>query len=64
MPILHAKTKAVSPTKTIVLSFLLVILVGTALLILPISSRDYSFTPLISALFTAASATCVTGLVV
>ena len=40
------------------------ILTGTALLVLPISARSGEFTPLADALFTATSATCVTGLVV
>lgn len=64
MPVLHTKSKPIRPTRTIVLSFLLVILVGTALLILPISSREHTFTAPIKALFTATSATCVTGLIV
>jgi trk system potassium uptake protein TrkH len=64
MPVIHAKNKPFHPTKLIVLSFLLVIIVGTFLLMLPISSRRHEFTPFITALFTATSATCVTGLVV
>ena len=47
----------------IVLSFLLVILTGTLLLSLPISSANGSATKFIDAFFTANSATCVTGLV-
>lgn len=46
----------------IVLSFLLVILTGTLLLSLPISSADGSVTKFVDAFFTANSATCVTGL--
>lgn len=50
------------PSKIIPLSFLIVILLGTILLLLPISSkRSLSF---IDILFTATSATCVTGLTV
>ena len=65
MPIIHhAKSKPIRPIRTIVLSFLLVILVGTFLLMLPVSSRNHNFTQFIPALFTATSATCVTGLVV
>lgn len=41
--------------------FLLTIMIGTILLMLPISSRSGTFTPFIDALFTATSATCVTG---
>lgn len=47
-----------------VLSYLLVISIGAIILWLPISSKDGEFTPFIDALFTATSATCVTGLVV
>ena len=50
-------------TGVIAVGFLLIILIGTLLLTLPISSRDRSFTPLPDAAFTAVSATCVTGLV-
>ncbi|MCI8623180.1 MAG: hypothetical protein HFG26_05895 [Provencibacterium sp.] len=48
----------------IVVSFAAIILAGTFLLMLPFSSRSGSVTPLWNALFTATSATCVTGLVV
>lgn len=53
-----------NPTRIIVVSFALLILIGTILLILPISARSGRFTSLTDALFTATSATCVTGLVV
>lgn len=46
----------------IVASFLVIILAGTVLLWLPISTWNASFTPIWDALFTATSATCVTGL--
>ena len=52
-----------TPTRIIALTFAAIILLGTVLLMLPISARDgvsCGFTP---ALFTATSATCVTGLV-
>ena len=52
-----------SATQTICSSFLLVIAVGTLLLTLPISSRTGRM-GVIDAMFTATSATCVTGLVV
>lgn len=52
------------PTPIIVFSFLLVILLGAALLSLPIASEDGRPTPYIDCLFTATSATCVTGLIV
>jgi trk system potassium uptake protein TrkH len=53
-----------NPWRFIVLSFLFIILVGTFLLMLPFSSRSGRFTDPLTALFTATSATCVTGLVV
>ncbi|HON72796.1 MAG TPA: TrkH family potassium uptake protein [bacterium] len=53
-----------NPWRFIVLSFLLIILVGTIFLMLPVSSQSGKFTNPITALFTATSATCVTGLVV
>lgn len=50
--------------QTIILSFLALILIGTLLLMLPIASRERTVTRLSDAVFTAVSATCVTGLVV
>lgn len=46
------------------LGFLMIILLGTFLLSLPISSKTGTWTDPLSALFTATSATCVTGLAV
>ena len=51
-----------NPAQVITLSFLAVILTGTMLLMMPFSSKSGTFTPFLSALFTATSATCVTGL--
>ncbi len=51
-------------TQTIAVGFLAIILIGTLVLMLPVSSRSGRFTDPLTALFTAASATCVTGLVV
>ncbi|ACL19634.1 potassium uptake protein, TrkH family [Desulfitobacterium hafniense DCB-2] len=48
----------------IALGFAGIILIGTLLLSLPAASRDGASLPFIDALFTSASATCVTGLVV
>jgi len=48
----------------IALSFLILIALGTALLMLPCAARSGRPTALVDALFTAGSATCVTGLVV
>lgn len=52
-----------STTQVIMLSFLSVILIGSLLLALPISSKSGKAVPYLDALFTATSATCVTGLV-
>lgn len=51
------------PTQVIPLVFLGIILLGTVLLLLPAASRDGKSCGLLGALFTATSATCVTGLV-
>ena len=53
-----------SPTRVLIFGFLALILFGTLLLMLPISTRDGQETDLLTALFTATSASCVTGLVV
>ena len=58
------KRKNMSSFRIIILSFFSLIMVGTLLLMLPISSRERVFTPFADALFTATSATCVTGLIV
>ncbi len=55
---------SISPAKVVILSFLLVIIVGTIILMLPISSKSGQVTMPLDALFTATTATCVTGLVV
>lgn len=52
-----------NPTQTIALVFAGIILFGTVLLSLPAASRDGDSCGLLPALFTATSATCVTGLV-
>ncbi len=56
------KIKALSPVQVIVYSFVLIILVGTLLLLLPISVKNTSEHSFFTALFTAVSCTCVTGL--
>lgn len=58
------KRRKFTTTHIILLSFLLAILVGAVLLMLPISSAAGQATPFVDALFTATTATCVTGLVV
>ena len=52
-----------STTQIIMLSFLTVLFAGSLLLSLPISSANGKPVPYIDALFTATTATCVTGLV-
>ncbi len=52
-----------STTQVIMLSFLVAIFAGSLLLSLPISSASSESVPYIDALFTATTATCVTGLV-
>ena len=52
-----------SHTQIIALGFLLLIGLGTACLSLPVATADGSRAPLLTALFTAVSASCVTGLV-
>lgn len=54
---------APTTAQIIMLSFLLVILIGSILLALPISAKGGVAVPYIDALFTATTATCVTGLV-
>ena len=54
----------INPFHIIIGGFLLVILLGSILLTLPVASQTGVRTPFINALFTATSATCVTGLVI
>lgn len=61
---MRKKRFSLSTTHIILLSFLIAILVGTLLLCLPVSSADGQPKPLLDALFTATTSTCVTGLVV
>ena len=56
------RPKALSATKIIALTFGAIILCGTLLLMLPYASRDGISCGFLPALFTATSATCVTGL--
>lgn len=50
-------------TQKIMLSFLVVILIGSVLLALPVSSASGEAVPYLDALFMATTSTCVTGLV-
>lgn len=58
------KLPKLNSLRIIALSFLLVILIGALLLSLPFSSKSGTFTNFLDCVFTATSATCVTGLVV
>ncbi len=58
------KLQALTPAKIILGGFFLIILAGSLLLCLPISSKTGQPTPFVDAFFTATSATCVTGLIV
>lgn len=55
--------KKISPGRLIVLGFALVIIMGTILLMLPISLNEGVEISFIDALFTSTSAVCVTGLI-
>lgn len=55
--------KKLTSFQIIILGFLGVILLGTILLMLPLSSKDGWVTPFLDALFTSTSFVCVTGLV-
>ena len=57
------RRRAVSISRVIAVTFLVLILIGTAILSLPIASRTGKRQDFLTALFTATSATCVTGLV-
>ncbi len=57
------RSRRLSATRIVAAAFLGIILLGATLLTLPVSSRDGISCGFFSALFTATSATCVTGLV-
>ncbi|MDQ3432083.1 MAG: TrkH family potassium uptake protein, partial [Actinomycetota bacterium] len=52
------------PAQVLVVAFAVAVLASTALLMLPASTASGDGAPLVTALFTATSAVCVTGLVV
>jgi len=56
--------RKLSHMQIIALGFFLMIITGTILLMLPISNQERVWTPFVDALFTATSASCVTGQVV
>ncbi|MBQ8856848.1 MAG: Trk family potassium uptake protein [Lachnospiraceae bacterium] len=53
-----------SHVQIIALGFFLIIMIGTVLLMLPVSTRNGQGAEFLEALFTATSASCVTGLIV
>ena len=59
---MEKSTRNLNPTRLISLGFGAIILFGAFLLHLPISARSGEWTPFLTCLFTATSATCVTGL--
>lgn len=64
MKFLNKIQDKITYVRIIAVGYLTVILVGTGLLMLPVSTAAGEKTGFLSALFTATSATCVTGLVV
>lgn len=59
-----SRFRQLSSSQFIILGFLLVILLGSLVLMLPFSTRDGKGAIFLDALFTATSAVCVTGLIV
>ncbi len=59
----HHRKKDFTTTRIIALGFLGTIVVGTLLLMLPISARSGEITNVVDALFTSTTSVCVTGLV-
>jgi trk system potassium uptake protein TrkH len=61
---MQRKKYFLDPPKILVLGFAVIILLGAFMLTLPVSTKDGQGLSFLNALFTATSATCVTGLVV
>lgn len=64
MKLLHRMQNGLTYVRIIAIGYLLVIVIGTCLLMLPAATQPGGETNFLTALFTATSATCVTGLVV
>lgn len=60
----YKEHRHISTSQFIFLGFLFTILTGSLILMLPFASKAGKITSFIDAMFTATSATCVTGLVV
>lgn len=56
--------KKLSPSRKLILGFLIAILIGTVLLMMPFSLQEGKSLSFLASLFTIVSATCVTGLTV
>ena len=59
---MKAQKKTINPYFLVILSFIVIILVGAVLLMMPFSRNANNFGSFIDCLFLATSATCVTGL--
>jgi len=53
-----------SPPRMLIVSFVILILIGTGFLMMPEMTTDVEYMPFFEALFTSISASCVTGLIV
>lgn len=60
----NLNVRKLQPVQVLALGLAAIALIGSLLLTLPVSSANGEVTPFIDAVFTATSATCVTGLVV
>ncbi len=60
---LNKKRKALSQLQYIAIGYMIIIFVGAIILSTPFASREHVWTNFLTALFTATSSTCVTGLV-
>ena len=56
------RKRGLSTTQIIACGFLISMIIGMVLLMLPVSSKDGTFTNPVDALFTATTSVCVTGL--
>lgn len=61
---LKQRIYSISYTRIVAAGYFLLVVIGTLLLMLPVSAKDHEMTPFADALTTATSASCVTGLIV
>lgn len=64
MPVLQKRQRQIQPARMITLGFSAIVLLGATLLCMPFSSATGQFTNFVDSLFTATSATCVTGITI